>query len=217
MNLFWGKLKQDKETGEVLDTLALSDHSLDVAMVFRRLCEMPAILRTLNHAAGVNLASRQLDRLGVFAFVHDLGKCNWGFQAKEDPKARITAGHTRETLPLFVDSSLASEFYRIFECERLIRWVDGPESVFRLFLAALSHHGRPAFTVDDTVSLSSDKTAASLPTPACSLVTMPRKKFFPRKGRANIAAIKERTLYPWRFRTPHWCSNVPIRKWSKKS
>lgn len=156
-NIFWGKLKRDKENGEILEILKLSDHCLDVAMVFRSLCELPAILRTLNRSTGDSFTSMQLDRLGVFAFFHDLGKCNWGFQAKKDPKALLTAGHVKETLPLFFDSSLASEFYQIFECERLIRWVDGPEAVFRLFLASISHHGRPAFSIDDAVSLNNDK------------------------------------------------------------
>jgi CRISPR-associated endonuclease/helicase Cas3 len=155
VSLFWGKLKQDKKTGEILARLALADHCLDVAMVFRQLCELPAIHRTLNRATGKSLTSRQLDRLGVFAFAHDIGKCNWGFQAKQDPQAHMTAGHVRETLPLFFDPSLASEFYQIFDCDRLIRWVDGPESVFRLFLAAISHHGRPAFTTDEGVGLNS--------------------------------------------------------------
>ena len=153
MSLFWGKLKRDKVTDIILERLALGDHCLDVAMVFRQLCELPAIHRTLNLAAGISLTPRQLDRMGVFAFVHDFGKCNWGFQAKQDPLSRITAGHVRETLPLFFDPFLTTKFCRIFDCDRLTGWLDGPESVFRLFLAAISHHGRPAFTMDDGVSL----------------------------------------------------------------
>jgi len=157
--LFWGKLRRGERTGEVLGRLALADHCLDVAMVFRQLCELPAIRRTLNNAARIDLTSRQLDRMGVFAFVHDLGKCNWGFQGKQDPLQATTAGHVRETLPLFFNGVLAQEFCRIFECDRLIGWVDSAESVFRLFLAAISHHGRPAFTMDDGVSLAVDVAA----------------------------------------------------------
>lgn len=152
MNLFWGKLKRYGESGSV-EFLSLADHCLDVGMVFRELCELPAIRRALNRAAGIRLSSRQLDRLGVFAFAHDLGKCNWGFQAKQYPQERIIAGHIRETLPLFFNSVLAEEFCRIFECDQLAGWVDGRESVFRLFLAAISHHGRPAFTMEDAISL----------------------------------------------------------------
>jgi CRISPR-associated endonuclease/helicase Cas3 len=153
VSLFWGKLKLDKKTGKVLERLTLADHCIDVAMVFRNLCELPAIRRTLNRAAGIIFSSGQLDRLGVFAFAHDIGKCNWGFQAKQDPQARVTAGHIQETLPLFFDDNIAAEFGHIFECERLMDWVGGPESAFRLLLSSVSHHGRPAFIMDDGVSL----------------------------------------------------------------
>ena len=185
MSRFWGKLKRDNETGNVLERLALTDHCLDVMMVFRQLCELPSIRRTLNRAAGKNLTSRQLDRMAVFAFAHDFGKCNWGFQAKQDPQARLTAGHVRETLPLFFDHSLAAEFYQIFECDRLTRWVDGPESVFRLFLAAVSHHGRPAFTMDDGDSLER-KSAAKF--------WRPNKNVDPMDGLRKLFAVARNAL-----------------------
>jgi len=35
--------------------------------------------------------------------LHDFGKCNRGFQAKDDPNARDTAGHVMEAVALLFD------------------------------------------------------------------------------------------------------------------
>lgn len=86
---FWGKLSDDQER-----QLSLADHCVDVACVFRALCDLPAIRRSL----GVDATA--MDRLAVFALMHDLGKCNTGFQAKRDPNARNIAGHVKETAVL---------------------------------------------------------------------------------------------------------------------
>lgn len=56
-------------------------------------------------------------------------------------------------MPLFFDTALAAQFFKVFECNRLVKWFDGPEFLFRIFLAAVSHHGRPAFTTQDDGSL----------------------------------------------------------------
>jgi len=60
---FWGKLSDDRE-----QQLSLTDHSIDVASVFRALCDLlPAIQRNLGIEAGAVI----LDRLAVFALLHD--------------------------------------------------------------------------------------------------------------------------------------------------
>lgn len=149
---FWGKLGHEGDQGPVLDRLSLVDHSTDVACVFRRLCEMPAIRRHLKRAAGKALNDAALDRLAVFALLHDLGKCNWGFQAKENPEARTVAGHVRETLPLFFDEALNPNFCQALELETLAGWFAPQEAISQILLAAISHHGRPAFSWDDGYS-----------------------------------------------------------------
>lgn len=68
---FWGKLSSDLKF-----QLSLTDHCVDVACVFRALCDLPAIRRSL----GIDATT--MDRLAVFALLHDLGKCNTGFQAR---------------------------------------------------------------------------------------------------------------------------------------
>ena len=54
---FWGKYLS--KTGE---TLSLLSHALDVAVVFRALCELDAIRRTLNYSSEVSLTDEHLDR-----------------------------------------------------------------------------------------------------------------------------------------------------------
>ena len=108
---FWGKLSEDKQS-----CLALAYHCIDVACVFRALCELPAIKRSLPP-----LDTVQLDRLAVFAFLHDLGKCNAGFQAKRDPNARNIAGHDKETAALLHDEELTLKASRILGLDS-IQW-----------------------------------------------------------------------------------------------
>jgi CRISPR-associated endonuclease/helicase Cas3 len=152
MSIFWGKLKQTEPGGQVIAHLSLANHCLDVASVFRELCDIQTTRRSLGLCAGTDFSPEMLDRLAVFALWHDLGKCNWGFQLKQEPKARRTASHIRETIPLFFDPGLAEQFFEAFDCNQLTDWVGSPESVFRLFLASISHHGRPAFTFDDAMN-----------------------------------------------------------------
>ena len=91
---FWGKL-----LGETY--LPLSVHCLDVGLCFRTLCELPALRRTLEQAAGRPLQALELDRLALLAFLHDLGKANLGFQRKPFDQKAPRAGHVRELEPLF--------------------------------------------------------------------------------------------------------------------
>ncbi|WP_245753943.1 CRISPR-associated helicase Cas3' [Aquisalimonas asiatica] len=138
----WGKLSRDA-TGAAEDWLPLEHHCIDVASVFRALCELPAIYRSLCAASGQDLSTRHLDRLAVFALLHDLGKCNHGFQAKADLDAHDTAGHVREVAPLFYDEELSASFARVIEIEVLASWLAEPQDVGPLLIASLSHHGRP--------------------------------------------------------------------------
>jgi len=150
---FWGKLVLEESQGRVIDRLSLADHSIDVACVFRQLCERPAIRRNLELASGTSLNSTALDRLAVIVLFHDLGKCNWGFQSKEYPRAKNTAGHIREVLPLFFDKNLLPLVRQALDIETLAQWFSPPENISQMLLAAVSHHGRPAFTWKDGESL----------------------------------------------------------------
>ncbi|MBK6741776.1 MAG: CRISPR-associated endonuclease Cas3'' [Hydrogenophilales bacterium] len=141
---FWGKLHQS--TDNVFSALSLAHHCIDVASVFRALCDLPAIRRCLADLLppGEECVV-SLDRLAVIALLHDLGKCNTGFQAKRDPSARNIAGHVRETAPLFLDETLSDKAAEALGLAYLSTWFTELEGGSRLLIASISHHGKPAF------------------------------------------------------------------------
>ena len=137
---FWGKLSEDRS-----QQLPLADHCVDVASVFRALCDLPAIRRSL----GLEIDATVMDRLAVFALLHDLGKCNSGFQAKRDPNARDIAGHVKETAALLYDAELGPKASEALGLEEMCSWFENPEADLpRMLLAAVFHHGKPAFKDD---------------------------------------------------------------------
>lgn len=129
---FWGKWK-DKDAW-----LPLSAHCLDVATVFIRLARLHA------DRGAIALAPSQIERLAVLAFLHDLGKCNWGFQAKVNPQARENAGHVLEAMALLAAlGDLWPLTWRQL-LEEIVGWFNGDdEAAMQMLIAAISHHGRP--------------------------------------------------------------------------
>jgi CRISPR-associated endonuclease/helicase Cas3 len=152
---FWGKLDLDRASGGVKGILPLVDHCLDVAAVFRELCELPAVRRALGKQLPVPVEGGLLDRLAVIAYLHDLGKCNTGFQAKRDPNEHHTAGHIKEVAPLFFDDVLSQRSDQALGLTEIASWFSKPEECGQLLLASISHHGRPAFesSIADGVEL----------------------------------------------------------------
>lgn len=143
INGFWGKLQRDDQ-GTTCAWLPLVDHCIDVACVFRALCDLSAIARALEKAAGQPLAPEQLDRLAVLALLHDIGKCNHGFQAKADPKSKFTAGHTSEVGHLLAPGPWQEKLCAVLPVQELTDWFQPADSVIHFLIAAISHHGRPA-------------------------------------------------------------------------
>lgn len=139
---FWGKTAPDSQ-GQPAAWLPLADHCVDVAMVLRKLCEQNGIHRSLAHAAGRPLSAADFDRLAVLACLHDLGKCNWGFQARFDSDARDTAGHLREVLAPLYHENLTQPFAAALEFDHINAWFQDPRSMAGYFHALLAHHGRP--------------------------------------------------------------------------
>ncbi len=140
-NLFWGKIDCDASRW-----LSLTCHSLDVALVFRALCDLPRVRHTLHNAAGSALSEVQCDRLGVLALLHDVGKANLGFQRKVFDLKAPRAGHIRELAPMFdpewFDSELQEQFAQALPPE-LPEWFADYTSCYSYLLASFSHHGRP--------------------------------------------------------------------------
>lgn len=145
---FWGKLSDDRKS-----SLSLADHCIDVASVFRALCDLPAIRRSL----GLGSDTIVLDRLAVFALLHDLGKCNTGFQVRRDPNATNIAGHVSETAALLYDSNLAAKASDVLGLDAMASWFDTPDGCGQMLLAAIFHHGKPAYKHDIRDSNQTDR------------------------------------------------------------
>lgn len=133
----WGKLRHEPG-GMAIHPLA--DHCLDVALVLRVLLDTSRA-----HPLGLTYPV-QRDRLAVLALLHDLGKCNWGFQAKADPRAALTAGHVVEAIALFRSPDLFDRQPPVFRqlLVTMCGWFAGGEDeLASMLLAAIAHHGRP--------------------------------------------------------------------------
>ena len=139
--VFWGKFRTEDSR-----CLPLVAHCLDVAVVFRALCELDAIRRSLRCAAGAPVTEQQLDRLAVLAMLHDVGKANLGFQLKVFGSKMPKAGHIRELGPLLDPYALDEQLHMAF-LESLppgmAAWFDDEQIAYSYFLAAFSHHGTP--------------------------------------------------------------------------
>jgi len=142
-NDFWGKARLDPSNNVLLAWLPLADHCLDVAVTFRALVALPVIRRRLEAAAGRPLTETALDRLAVFALLHDVGKPNRGFQEKILSVDAPRAGHIRELAPLFAEDTLCQRFAAALEVETLAAWFADPNQCEELLIAAISHHGTP--------------------------------------------------------------------------
>src|SRR5690606_30935215 len=118
-------------------------HCLDVSMVFRALCDLDGIARSLSRAAGRPLSSKTLDRLAVVAMLHDIGKANLGFQMKVFDDEAPKAGHIRELAPILdnevYDEELSARFVNALPPE-FTTWFERDEDAYSYLLAALSHH-----------------------------------------------------------------------------
>jgi CRISPR-associated endonuclease/helicase Cas3 len=139
---FWGKLNPSDQ-GPASHPLV--DHCTDVAQVFRQLASSGAFgARLFAHLPAPDPIC--VDRLAVVAFLHDLGKCNSGFQAKADPAARRTAGHVLEAISLLREPEIQVLWPAAFSelLGEMAGWFVGSEAcLMALLLAAISHHGRP--------------------------------------------------------------------------
>lgn len=130
----WGKLRREP-AGVAVHPLA--DHCLDVAQVLRALA-----VTARGDPLGLDDPA-QIDRLAVLALLHDLGKCNWGFQAKVDEQATLTAGHVVEAIALLRAPSLWPPAFDNLLKQMCGWFVGGDEQLVAMLVASVAHHGRP--------------------------------------------------------------------------
>lgn len=142
-HVFWGKLARSSCPPAIHP---LVDHALDVAVVLRHLIVLPDNLRRLEACCASTLNAVAVDRIAAIAVLHDVGKCNRGFQAKRDPNAARTTGHTLEAAALLSSDRVRSRWPSdwLALVEQMCTWFCGhDEQLMSLLLAAISHHGRP--------------------------------------------------------------------------
>lgn len=134
----WGKT--DKDSSEFHP---LAHHSMDVAAVFTQMVWLPVVRNRLEVAADATLTESVRQRLGVLAFLHDIGKLHPGFQAKGwasgDWKGP-TNGHSKESWAFLELAVRWPEHPFHATIGRILDW---GEAVPPLFGAMFAHHGRP--------------------------------------------------------------------------
>lgn len=152
----WGK----HNPGAVPAFHPLADHCFDVAITFRHTVSVGRIHAALQSCTSSPLGPLHLERLAVVAYLHDLGKCNWGFQAKSEPGAPATTGHVIEGAGLLAEelSTMWPDPWRALLQDMVAWFVEGEDGVFAMLLAAISHHGRPV-SCNDVYATGSDRIA----------------------------------------------------------
>lgn len=138
----FGKLERDN-LDAVVGWHPLIDHMIDVAACFECLSDCHSIRRTLENAAGRKLDERDIARLTVLTFLHDIGKANSGFQAKRYSQKiphgwPLHAGHGIEAIKLFYETLARQPIESLID--QICTWGDASEP---LLIASISHHGRP--------------------------------------------------------------------------
>ncbi len=145
----WGKLSRDK-MGDISGVHPLLDHMTDVAACFLALVECACVRRSLELTAGRDLDEKDLQRLSVLVFLHDIGKANSGFQSRQwkSPDRppgfwpTLPFGHGPEGLELIAGRVPNAEHFAAgLPIAEIVTW--GSESVAELLQASISHHGRP--------------------------------------------------------------------------
>lgn len=161
---FWGKLQRQTPADRSSPVVAwhpLIAHCADVAACLAALLGWTAhgslrislFRRRLAALGGLSELDRsQVARLLVFAVLHDFGKANHGFQAKQaGAHALFTAGHVDEALlalkiavnPTGPTRAFAERFSAALDDATWSGWSPG-DGAYGLLVAAISHHGRPA-------------------------------------------------------------------------
>ena len=114
---------------------------------------VPLVRQRLARLGGLpDLTAGQCARLTALAALHDIGKFNIGFQNKALVKPPNIAGHVREAVALLGAASRHEESRQLRAAIRLDQMLDWgrEDSIARLLVAAIAHHGAPVDVGDST-------------------------------------------------------------------
>ena len=142
----WAKLQREKRDLPLTGWLSIFDHSADVAACCEALLGNTLLSRRLAKLGGLtDLDLCHQQRLCVLAGYHDIGKFGHGFQNKQYEEPRFVAGHVREVLPFLAakGGSLQAGFVEAIAFDELADWAKESDTVARLLVASICHHGKP--------------------------------------------------------------------------
>lgn len=136
MNEPWAKLERNEDE-VVTAALPLIEHLLDVAACGEALLRGGGWRRALAATVGRALFETDVARLVVLMALHDIGKANWGFQARRHLRAE-RIGHEPQVAALLKDDRLKTTpaAQALLAIQR--EWGAAP-----LVPALFAHHGRP--------------------------------------------------------------------------
>lgn len=132
----WAKLAYDSDRA-ITAALPLIEHALDVAACGEALLRAGTWARALDAAAGRMLTDLDLIRIVVLMALHDIGKANWGFQARWDARAE-RVGHEGQVAPLWFDKTLRDTAAATAFREAIMLF-----GAQKHLSALMAHHGRP--------------------------------------------------------------------------
>ena len=149
----WGKLDRNNDT--VDSWHPLRHHCCDVAACFTAIFNQRSIKqRFIRLAPSCDFDETMMDRLKFMAYIHDLGKCNSGFQTKifSEKINQFKSGHVKEALSMIFkpQEDTARKAEEVFS--RLLSW-NPMDSLMEFICSSVCHHGRP-YKIDNIDSKS---------------------------------------------------------------
>jgi CRISPR-associated endonuclease/helicase Cas3 len=133
------------KTGSGGATRTLIGHSLDVAYATRQMIAAGATRDRFSALVGFELTDVHVDRLAVFAGLHDVGKATCGFQVRVGTIQGVRGGHLAEALAGLRHSKIGRQLGQAMRGEALASWF---VNLWAAFEAVIGHHGGPVPMAD---------------------------------------------------------------------
>lgn len=203
--VFWGKFNPESTPS----IHPLQAHCTDVACVFEALLAGGRMLAALQSTTSTRLTAKHQSRLAVLAFLHDLGKCNWGFQSKIEGAGSRTFGHVREAVALTDLLEIRGLWTPTWLAllQEMVLWFKDDAQLLPMLYASFSHHGKPVTPADDDTVLRTDRMMPKVWTPkgpidpmaGVDLLCRAVRKVFPRAFEPGGAPIDASPALQHRF------------------